>query len=97
MATPSGRPPTITPEPKPQSPHIIPSYDESISSQTSILPSLNSDNQPQPLIEIKSSEPSDAILHKKSVEPLSIRALNLVHKDANHLPPIPPLLTPALQ
>ena len=32
MATPSGQTSTITPEPKPQSPHIIPSYDESISS-----------------------------------------------------------------
>ena len=95
MATTSGRPYTITPESKPQSPHIIPSDDESISSQTSLLPSLNSDNQPQPPIKIKSSEPSDAILHKNSVEPLSIRTLNLVHKDANNLPPIPPSSTPA--
>ena len=52
METPSGRPYIITPEPKPQSPHIITSDDESISSQTSLLPSLNSDNQTQPLIKI---------------------------------------------
>ena len=90
MATPSGRPYIINPEPKPQSPHIIPSDYESISSQTYLLPSLNSDNQPQNLIEIKASEPSDAIIHNNSVEPLSIRTLNLVHKDANNLPPIPP-------
>ena len=67
MMTPSDLPSTITTEPKPQSPHIIPSDDESILSQTSLLPSLNSDNQPQPSIEIKSSEPSDAITHKNLV------------------------------
>ena len=95
MATTSGRPSTITPKPKPQSLHVIPSDDESISSQTSLLPSFNSNNKPQPLIKIKASEPSDAILHKNSIEPLSIRTLNLVHKDSNNLPPIPPSLTPA--
>ena len=86
------RPSTITPEPKHQSPRIIPSYDESISSQTYLLPSLHSKNQPQPLTKIKASEASDALLHKNSVEPLSIRTLNLVHKDANNLPSIPPIV-----
>ena len=95
MATPSGLPSTITPETKTQSPHIIPSDDESISSQVSLLTSLNSNNQPQPPIEIKSSEPSNAILHKNLVEPLSTRTLNLVHKDANNLPPISQSSTPA--
>ena len=95
MKTLSGRPSTITPEPKPQSTHIIPSDDESISSQTSLLPYLNSNNQPQPSINIKASAPSNAIVHKNLVRPLSIRILNLVHKDANNLPPIQPLSTPA--
>ena len=94
METPSGCPSTTNPEPKPQSTHIISSYDESISSQTSLLPYLNSYNQPQPLIEIKASEPSDTIIQKNSFKPLSIITLNLVHKDANNLPPIPPSLTP---
>ena len=95
MATPSGRPSTITPEPTHQSPHIIPSDDESIKSQTSLLPSLQSNNQPQPLINIKASEPSDAILNKNSVEPLSLRTLKLVCKGASNLHPIPPSSTPA--
>ena len=95
MSTPSGCPYIITPEPKPQPPHIIPSDDESISSQNSLLPSFKSDNQPQPSTKIKSSEPSDVIIHKKSVEPISIRTLNLVYIDANNLPPIPPPSTPA--
>ena len=95
MATPSGRPYTIIPEPKNQSPHIIQSDDESIASQTALLPSLHSDNQPQPLIKINASEPSNAILHKKLVEPLSILTLDLVNKDATKLPPIPLLSTPA--
>ena len=95
MATPSGQPSTITPEPTHQSPLIIPSDDDSITSQTSLLPSSPSDNQPQPLINIKSSEPSDVLLHKNLVEPLSLRTLNLVHKDYSNLPHIPSSSTPA--
>ena len=95
MATHSVRPYTSTPEPKPQSLHIIPSDEESISSYSSRLPSLNIYNQPQPSINIKSSEPSNEILHKNSVEPLSVRTLNLVHGYAKNLPPIPPSLTSA--
>ena len=95
MATPSGRPSTITPEPKPQSSHIIPSDDESISSQNSLLPSLNSNNKPQPLIKVKPSEPSDTITHNNLVETLYVRSINLVYKDTNNLPPIPPSSTPA--
>ena len=93
--TPSGRPSTITPELTHQSPHIIPSDDESITYQTSLSASLKSDNKPQSLINIKANEPSDALLHKNSVEPLSLRTLNLVHKDASNLPHIPPSSTPA--
>ena len=95
MATPSGRPSTIIPEPTHQSPHIIPSDDESIKSETSLPASLQSNNKPQPLINIKASEPSNALLHKNLVEPLSLRTLKLVHKDAYNLPPIPPSSTPA--
>ena len=51
---------------------------------------MNSDNQPQPLIEIQASEPSYAIIHKNSVKPLSIHTLDIVHKDANNLPPTTP-------
>ena len=91
MEIPSGRPFKITSEPKAQSLQIIPSDDESILSQTSPLPSLNSDNQPQHKIQIKAS---DAIPHKNSVEPLSICTLNLVHRDANNLLAIPPYSTP---
>ena len=36
----------------------------------------------------------NATLHKNSVEPLSIRTLNLVHRDAKNLSPIPPSLAP---
>ena len=95
METPSGRSSTITPEPTHQLPHIIPSDDESITSQTSLAPSFQSDNQPQPLINIKSSDPNDSLLHKNSLEPLSLRTLKLIHKDTSNLPPIPPSSTPA--
>ena len=95
MAKHSGIPSTITSELTQQPPHIIPSDDESITSQTSLLLYLKSDNQPQPLINIKASEPSDALLHKNLVEPLSLRTLKLVHNDASNLTHIPPSLTPA--
>ena len=95
MTTPSGRLSTITPELTHQSTHTIPSYDESITFHTSLPASLQSDNKPQSLLNIKSSEPSDALLHKNSVEPLSLRTLNPVHKDATDLPPILPSSTPA--
>ena len=91
MTTPSGRPSTITPELTTQSPHIILSDDESITSQTSLPASLQSDNQPQTLINIKSSEPSNALIHKNSVEPLYLCTLKLVHKDDYNLPPFPHL------
>ena len=95
MTTPSGIPSTITPELTLQSPHIIPSDDESITSQTSLPESFQSDNQPKSLINIKASEPSDALLHNNLVEPLSLHTLNLVHKYASNLHPSPPSSTPA--
>ena len=66
-----------------------------MSSQNALLTSLTIDNRPQPLTKIKASEASDAILNKHSVEPISIRFLNLFHRDANNLPLIPPSSTPA--
>ena len=95
MAAPSGRPSTITTDLTQQSPHIIPSDDESITSQTSLPPSLQINNLPQPLINIKASEPSNTTLHKKLVEPLSLHTLKIVHKDAYNLHPILPSSTPA--
>ena len=95
MATPSGRPSIITPEPTPQSYHIIPSDEESISYQNSLPPYINIDCLTQPSTKITPTEPSNATLHKNSVKPLSIRTLNLVHRDSSNLPPIPPSLTPA--
>ena len=95
MATHSGIPSTITSELTQQPPHIIPSDDESITSQTSLPPSPQSNNQPQPLIKIKASEPRDATLHKNLAEPISLRTLKLVYKDAYNLPPITPYSTPA--
>ena len=95
MTTPSGRPSTITPEPTPQSPHIIPADEESISYQNSLPPYLNIDCLPQPSTKIKPTEPSDETIHKNSFEPIFIRNINLVHRDAINLPPTPPYLTPA--
>ena len=95
MSIPSGRPSTITSEPTPQSPHIIPSYEDSISYQASLPHSIYIDCLPNSLTKITPTEPSDATLHKKSVGLISIRNLNLVHRYASNIPPIPTSLTPA--
>ena len=49
---------------------------------------------PQPSTKVPYTEPIDATLHKNSIEPRSIRTLNIVHRDYTNLPPIPPSLTP---
>ena len=95
MASPSVRPSTINPKPTPHSPQIIPSDEESISSQTYLPPYINIDCLPQPSTRIKPTEPSNTTLHKNSVEPLSIHTLNLFHIYASNLPTIPSSLTPA--
>ena len=95
MATPSDRTSKITPEPTPQSPHIIPSDEESISYQTSIPPSINIDCLPQPSTNIKPTDPIYETLHKNSAEPLSIRNINIFYRDTSNLPPIHPSSTPA--
>ena len=68
---------------------------ESITYQTYLPPSLQSENQPQLLINIEDSEPINALLRKNLVEPLSLCTLKLVHKDASNLPHIPPSSKPA--
>ena len=95
MATYSGRPSTITPEPTPQSTHIIPSDEDSISSQPPLPPSIDIYCLPQPLTKVPPTEPSDATLNNNSIEPLSIRTLNLVHRYATNLPPLHLSSTPA--
>ena len=85
----------ITPDPIPQSPHIILSDEESISSQPPLHSSIYIYCLPQSLTKVPPTEPSNATLHKNSIKPLSIRTINLVHKDATNLPPIPPSSTPS--
>ena len=93
MDTPSVRPSKITPAQKPQSPHIITSDEKSLSSKPSILPSMDINRLPQHPTKVPPNEPSVTTLHKNSVEPIPIRTLNMVHRDATNLPPIPPSLT----
>ena len=95
MAIPSGHPSTITLEPKPQSPNIIPSDEDSISSQAPLPTSINIDYPPQPSTKVTPIEPRDATLHKNYIKPLSILTINLVHRDATNLSPIPPSSTPS--
>ena len=95
MATTSDRPSTITPELPSQLPHITPSDEDSISSQPPLPHSIDIECLAQTLTKVPPIETSDATLHKNSIEPLSIRILNLVHIDVTNLPPIPPSSTPA--
>ena len=90
MATTSGLPSTVTPSDNPQSPHIIPSDEYSICSEPP--PHITTEITPVPLppTEDPTTEPSDEILQKNSIEPLSICTLNIVHKDATNIPPVPP-------
>ena len=95
MATPSGRPSTITPAQTPQSPHIITSDEDSIFSQTPLPPYKYISYLPQPSTKVPPTEPINVTLQENFIEPLSVRSLNLVHKDAANIPPIPPSLMPA--
>ena len=67
MATLYGRPYMITPEPTPQSPHIIPSDKESISYKPPIPPSIDIDCIPQPSTRVPPNKPINATLHKNSI------------------------------
>ena len=89
MSTPSSCPSTITPAQKIQSPHIIPSDEKPLSSQPHLPPSVDINYLPQPQTKVIPTEPSNANFHKNSLEILSIHILNLVHKEATNIPPIP--------
>ena len=66
-----------------------------MSSQVSLPLSIDIDCLPQYFTKVTPTEASDATIHKNYFKPLSIRTLNLVHKDDSNLPHIPPSLTPA--
>ena len=95
MAIPLGCPSTITPADNHEYPNLIPSDEDYIYTEPP-LPIIK-DIQPvaMPLTKDPTTEPSNETLQKNSVEPLSIRTLNLVHKYATNLLPIPPSSTPA--
>ena len=93
MATPSVRPSTMTPEPKHQSPHIIPSDEDSIFSQSPLHSSIEIDCLPQSSTEVATTDIINSIIHKNSIKPLYICTLNIVHRDANNLPHIHPSST----
>ena len=95
MATPSGRPSTITPAHKPQSPHIIPSDDDYICSETPLPITTDIQRVTPPPTKDPTTEPSDEAIHKNSAEPFSIHTLNLVHKDTTNVPSVPPSSKPA--
>ena len=50
---------------------------------------------PTPPTKDTTTETSNKTLHKKSVEPLYILTLNIVHKEATNIPSVPPSSTPA--
>ena len=66
---------------------------ESISSQTHLPPSIDIDCLTQSSSKVPPNEPSYVTLKNNSIEPLFIRTINLVHRDATNIPPIPPSLT----
>ena len=61
----------------------------------SLPPSIYIKCLPQPPTKVPPTEPSNETLHKNSVEPISIRTLNMVHKGATNIPPVPHLSKPA--
>ena len=89
MDTPSSCPSTVSPDKTPQSPHISPLDEESLSSQPPLPPSIYIGFLPPPPTKFPPTEPIDEIFHKNLVEPLSIRTLNLVHKETTKFPSIP--------
>ena len=67
MDTPSGRPSTITPDPTTQSPHIIPSDEDSISHKPPLPPSIDTHCLPYTSTNVPPTEPSNGNLHKNSI------------------------------
>ena len=94
MATPSGRPSTITPSHKPQSPHIIPSDEDSICSVSPLPITTYIQYLYPPQIKDPTTEPINETLHKNLVEPLSVGTLKLVRKDDTNIPLVPYSSTP---
>ena len=76
-----------------QSPHIIPSDEDSISSEPPLPITTDIQPLPPPPTKDPTTEPSDETLHKNSVEPLSVRTINLVQNDATNIPLVPPSST----
>ena len=95
ISTTSSRPYMVNTPDNLQSPNIIPSYEDYIRSELP-LP-ITTDIQPLPMYPTNdtTTETSDETLHKKYLEPLSIRTLNLVHNKDTNIKPVPPSSTPA--
>ena len=93
MVIPSNLPSMITPADNHQYPHLIPLDDYYVFIETHLHITIDIQPVPPPPIKYPTNEPSEKTLHKKSVEPLSIRTLNLIHMDATNLPPVPPSST----
>ena len=90
MATPSGRPSTITPAHNPQYLNIIPSDEDYICTEITLPITTQINYILPPPTKDPTTEPSYETLHKNSIEPLSIRTINLVHNDATNILPVPP-------
>ena len=86
MATPSGRPSTITSSDNLQSPHFIPSDKDYICYEPPLPMTTDIQHVPLPPTEDTATEPSDETLHKNYVKPLSISTINIVQKYATNLP-----------
>ena len=84
----------VTPPDNLPSQHIIPSDEDSISSEPPIpITTYVQPLHPPPTWD-PTTEPRDETLDKNSVEPLSILTLRLFHNDATNIPPVSPLSTP---
>ena len=79
----------MNPADKPQYPHIIPSDEYLICSETPLHITTDIKPAPLPLTKDPTNVPSDENLQKNSVEPPSIHTLNLVHKYDTNIPPVP--------
>ena len=85
MAIPLGRPSIITPADNHEYPNLIPSDEDYLYTEPPLL--IIKDIQPValPLTKDPTTEPSNETLQNNSIEPLSIRTLNIVHKYATNL------------
>ena len=79
----------INPADNHQYPNLIPPDEDYICTEPPLPIIIDIQPVPLPPNDDTTTEPSDETLHKSSVEPLSICTLNLVHKYATNLPPVP--------